>query len=168
MPLILSSSDTASASTQPVMENTFAKKSTSSPKDAIFEQVFKRYPPLRELHSLIQQQQQQQSTWTQTESSSNLLSSFIHPAASKSLSGLGDFDIRQTYHPILNNLTSSDMDVVMVGTASCVPGVSRGVSCTALRLQWRRPENLNNKDNHNMNTPGTWIFDCGESTQVSL
>jgi len=135
-----------------------SKTSFASPKDAIFEQVFKRYPPLRELHSL-----QQSISLPSSSESYGFLSSFIHPSSIKSLSGLGDLDIRQTYHPIFSNLTSSDLDVVMVGTASCVPGVTRGVSCTALRLQWRRPETLNNY----LNTPGTWIFDCGESTQVS-
>jgi hypothetical protein len=142
-----------------------SKKNLSSPKDVIFDQVFNRYPPLRELHSLQANNLNDPPL---------LFSSFTHPSAVKGFSGLGELDIRQTYHPIFSNITSSDFDVVMVGTASCVPGVTRGVSCTALRLQWRRSINERStnlgSDNKNykqyMNTAGTWIFDCGESTQV--
>ena len=151
-----------------ILTDTSLSAPTLSPKDAIFEQVFTRYPPLRELHSLQQP--------TQAKQPSYLLSSFTHPSAFRSLSGLGELDIRQTFHPILSNTTNSDFDVVMVGTASCVPGVTRGVSCTALRMQWRRTAESITKNFHDttgnygpnyyLNTPGTWIFDCGESTQV--
>jgi len=61
-------------------------------------------------------------------------------------------DMRQIYHPMVANSTSKEMDVVMLGTASCVPGSTRGVSYTALRMA----------------ETGTWIFDCGESTQLQI
>ncbi|GMH70362.1 hypothetical protein TrLO_g11142 [Triparma laevis f. longispina] len=57
-------------------------------------------------------------------------------------------------HPVLSSLPPSDLDVVFLGTASCSPSITRGVSCTALRLNWR--------------SGGIWLFDCGESTQLQL
>lgn len=132
----------------------------SSPKDIIFEKVLKRYPPLRLLYE-------------SSEDENNLndaLSAHMHPSAYKSFTGLGEMDVRQKYHPMLTNMTSSDLDLVTVGTASCVPGITRGVSCTALRLQWRRNQGNKMKgmgiSATTPSTGGIWIFDCGESTQV--
>jgi hypothetical protein len=53
-------------------------------------------------------------------------------------SGLGECGVRQAHHPMLAGAAQSDMDDVFVGTASYTPGSTRGVSCTALRLNWRR------------------------------
>jgi hypothetical protein len=63
-------------------------------------------------------------------------------------------DTRQTYHPIMAGRPLSDLDVVFLGTASCMPGITRGVSCTAIKLNWRR------------SSASTWLFDVGECTQV--
>lgn len=115
-------------------------KNSTSPKDAIFERVHERYPPIRDAPE----------TNTAT------------PAD----------DIRQLYHPIFrNSIASSDMDVVFVGTASCTPGVTRGVSCTALRLNWRPRGSFGASSSNDADQPstfhgGTWLFDVGECTQV--
>ena len=45
--------------------------------------------------------------------------------------------------------TTSDLEITFLGTASCVPSVTRGVSCTALRYDG-----------------ATYLFDAGEATQV--
>ncbi len=173
-----------------------------SPRDIIFEHVYNRYPPLRDLNSFVQTQNtNEQNTFTSSSTSSssntnsnNQFQSIIsyNPNLLKNLSGLGDIDIRQQHHPMIKSLTSSDLDIVTVGTASCIPGVTRGVSCTALRLQWRRniivkkDDNKGNGSRQNDSgkkgsggkggggggggsiptTGGIWIFDCGESTQV--
>jgi hypothetical protein len=96
------------------------------------------------------------------------------PLEDCNFTGVEENDIRQTYHPIFRfaNTTSSDMDIVFVGTASCTPGVTRGVSCTALRLNWKRralqgaPEGTQTIAANDF-AGGTWLFDCGECTQVS-
>jgi hypothetical protein len=114
---------------------------TLSMKEASFERVFQQYPPLRE----------------------------------QGLPGIVEDDIRQTYHPIFENdhaQLTGDMDLIFVGTASCTPGVSRGVSCTALRLNWNRQPfhgvpGAEEKTIKGFNG-GTWLFDCGECTQVRL
>lgn len=128
-----------------------------SPKDMIFQKVYNRYPPLKDLQLAID---------GHDDVDEDALSIHMHPNFYKSFTGLGDNDIRQKYHPIMQELTSSDLDIVTVGTASCVPGVTRGVSCTALRLQWRR-RGEDVQSNKESVTGGIWIFDCGESTQVS-
>lgn len=105
----------------------------SSRWDHLQEAIYKQYPTLRDLNG-----------GTST--------------------GLGDQDIRQMYHPVMeswdfktSNNTFSDMDIITIGTASCVPGITRGVSCTALRLQ------MNERGGAGQ---GTWLFDVGESTQL--
>ena len=146
-------------------DSSASKTKSPSPKDTLFDRVFERYPPI----------------------------------LTENCTGLGDFDVRQQYHPMLRQFhnTSSDMDLVFVGTASCTPGVSRGVSCTALRLNWKRrsfhfapdmtpisssssppastttaSRNGQQQQHDNMIdlatsfSGGTWLFDCGECTQV--
>eukprot|EP00551_Chaetoceros_affinis_P007625 CAMPEP_0203664702 /NCGR_PEP_ID=MMETSP0090-20130426/2068_1 /ASSEMBLY_ACC=CAM_ASM_001088 /TAXON_ID=426623 /ORGANISM="Chaetoceros affinis, Strain CCMP159" /LENGTH=683 /DNA_ID=CAMNT_0050528037 /DNA_START=630 /DNA_END=2681 /DNA_ORIENTATION=- len=174
-----------------------------SPRDMIFEHVMKRYPPIRELNTFAQTEKSAEESQNQEPSSSpsqeklqqqqsqfrSILS--YNPHIFKTYTGLGEMDVRQQHHPIMEQLTSSDLDIVTVGTASCVPGVTRGVSCTALRLQWKRrgqdqaqaqgqgPNGQGQKMgkgqaqgqnayNSGPNTGGIWIFDCGESTQLQI
>lgn len=134
-------------------------KQTLSPKDIIFEQVLNRYPPLRQLQNL-----EENDKVKVKDDAGDPLSSRL----SQSFTGLGELDIRQKYHPALTNLSSSDLDIVTVGTASCIPGVTRGVSCTALRLQWRRNNNANEDGKINSATGGIWMFDAGEASQLQI
>jgi ribonuclease BN (tRNA processing enzyme) len=160
---------------------------TLSPKDKIMLDVLRRYPPLRT--SMLGLNMEEDDD-TEDSSMQKLLASASSSSSNHHISswnnyigpfGIGEADIRQTYHPMLANVTQSDMDIIFVGTASCTPGITRGVSCTAVRLNWRRRRNDNNnnniiEDNDNnsrgRNTGGggigTWLFDCGESTQLSI
>jgi hypothetical protein len=107
----------------------------SSPKDILFEQLYEKYPPLRNA----------------VDANSD------------------EPDPRQLHHPMLKNATASDMDIIFLGTASCTPGLTRGVSCTALRLNWRRrclPTDGRSIPSYSSFTGGTWLFDVGECTQV--
>jgi hypothetical protein len=144
-----------------------ANQTPASSKDLIFEYVMRRYPPLQKIQRSIELQEEGNDV-------DDDLSAHMQPNFYRKFTGLGEMDVRQKYHPMLKNTTLSDLDIITVGTASCVPGTTRGVSCTALRLQWRR--NGGNTDKKggealkpNMpTTGGIWIFDCGESTQVSI
>jgi len=77
------------------------------------------------------------------------------------------------------------MDLIFLGTASCIPGTSRGVSCVALRLNWKKglasvmssqKRRAGKVDRRNPrgdgggveNVGGTWLFDCGEGSQIQL
>ena len=180
------------------------RKEQPSPIEILFEQVNEQYPTLQYM----------------VEGNNTLL---------------GELDIRQRYHPMLQAGTqqavsetdepqqqqqqnaedgsdtnnepgkrlmkpalSGDMDLIFVGTASCTPSITRGVSCTALRLHSLAPSsssgnnNNNSKKKQNKNVKidatntkggpqrfdvassssssnlGTWLFDCGESTQVRI
>ena len=156
-------------------------KEINPEEENLYRDVLKQYPPL---HDFINPDTLEH----------------VDPTGRTKPEGLGEHDIRQSHHPMLKGMRYSDLDVVFVGTASCIPGLTRGVSCTALRLQWRRKStNLGtkgkdrNKKGANSGTDtstilspdgryntsgsfngggqssgrGTWLFDCGESTQVS-
>jgi ribonuclease Z len=68
------------------------------------------------------------------------------------------------------------MDVVFVGTASCTPGTTRGMSCKALRLNLRRKADEGGGNGveddggggGGAGAAGTWLFDCGQSTQLAM
>ena len=159
-----------------------AKPKKASAKHKIYREVMDTYPPLSEYVD--------PNTFE-----------YYDPLANSKPEGMGDEDIRHEHHPMLKGMRTSDLDVVFVGTASCTPGITRGVSCTALRLQWRRKKGQieGNKKNDKKGQKGgkgknvrdmlspdgrydesgngdfngsdaagrTWLFDCGESTQVS-
>lgn len=107
-------------------------------KDDMYDYLYEQYPPLRD----------------------------------ENCTNLADDDIRQKHHPMLQNATYSDMDIITLGTASCSPGITRGVSCTALRLHWQKrylpsPGGGSGLEQTSFQG-GTWLFDVGECTQVSV
>lgn len=144
-----------------------------SPKQFILDQVYARYFP--------EQQQEEVGSETLALSSSNQMATALPTGTingefeevedvddEDSTSSSSITDIRQLYHPVLRNTPkSSDMDLVFCGTASCMPSVTRGVSCTALRLNWKWSQtSASNQQRKKSSGSSTWLFDVGECTQV--
>ncbi|KAL7493677.1 hypothetical protein ACHAWT_010559 [Skeletonema menzelii] len=148
-----------------------------TPKDRIVLEVLDRYPPL---HDAIVDACSIDSVLSDGITANNIEHCDLNSLTYNIPPGIGENDMRHQYHPMLANATQTDMDVVFVGTASCTPGVTRGVSCTAIRLNWRNNREFDQVMNggerrkHNPQEPqrpstgGTWLFDCGESTQLSV
>jgi len=155
-----------------------------TPKDRIVLDVLERYPPLHDaIIAGCAASSDDKSTSGATDTNrpiESITTSNIDQCSLSTLlynppSGLAENDMRQTYHPMLRNTTQSDLDIVFIGTASCTPGITRGVSCTAVRLNWRssRVYNTVNGDvrserEEEKGSMGTWLFDCGEATQLSI
>ena len=147
-----------------------------TPKDHIILKVLKRYPPLHDAivsSCLAAEVTTSSGDLIENVTEENIDQCFLSTLPYDIPSGLAENDMRQTYHPMLVNATQSDLDIVFVGTASCAPGVSRGVSCTALRLNWRSKNvytegNVVKTDWVDKGTLGTWLFDAGECTQLSV
>jgi ribonuclease Z len=150
-----------------------------TPKDRIVLEVLDRYPPL---HDAIVEACSMGGELSNGITSDNIEHCELSALSYNVPSEIGENDMRHKYHPMLANATQTDMDVVFVGTASCTPGVTRGVSCTAIRLNWRNNREfdqvINGKKSNTSgdedqqqqrgSTGGTWLFDCGESTQLSV
>ena len=185
-----------------------------SPKDIIVEEVYRRYPPLRPSpqqknmvsSSSVWANPSQPSLNTYTSNNNQLdVRQLYHPVmrhlvlthGSNSTTSITENVIDENDDSpggsVSNNIVQSDMDIVCIGTASCTPGITRGVSCTAIRCNWNRRstsstgistsmsgtttnvEYLTNQNKAAATTEttftasqsGTWIFDVGECTQVS-
>lgn len=150
-----------------------------TPKDRIVLEVLDRYPPL---HEAIVDACSIDSVLSEGITVDNIEHCELNSLTYNVPPGMGENDMRHEYHPMLANSTQTDMDVVFVGTASCTPGVTRGVSCTAIRLNWRnnrefdqvmnggerKKYNSQEQQQRASSTGGTWLFDCGESTQLSV
>jgi len=146
-----------------------------TPKDRIVLDVLDIYPPL---HAAILEACAQEDN-IDLPIGSGITASNIEHCGLRSLNyqiptGIGENDIRHAHHPMLRNVTQTDMDLVFLGTASCSPGTTRGVSCTAVRFNWRSGKTFEQgrtrTDHVEERGPkgGTWIFDCGEGTQLSV
>ena len=147
-----------------------------TPKDRIALDVLDRYPPLHDaiITACAQAEMTTQNDGTiESVTEGNIDQCSLNSLMYEVPAGLAEADMRQVHHPMLSNVTQSDLDIVFLGTASCTPGVTRGVSCTALRLNWRSKrvytEGTDVKtDWGEKGAMGTWLFDCGEATQLSI
>lgn len=149
-----------------------------SPKDLLFEKVMQRYPTahLNNNNNIIINNNSPDDE-EDDDDDSDIPTSPFSPVV----------DVRQEYHPVMQSFSrqwqSTDLDLILVGTASCMPSLTRGVSCTALRFNWKQrttqlpnakfvsqPQQPQKQQQPNQQQPfggGIWLFDVGECTQVS-
>ena len=154
----------------------------ASPMQELFDRVYEQYPPLeflhdgnRTLHGELDVRQRYhpmlQAGMLQTIPESEDDDEIENDDNSENDAELSE----KKFKPAL----SGDMDLIFVGTASCTPSITRGVSCTALRLhslassssQANTKKKSKKKGQFDVESSqstnlGTWLFDCGESTQV--
>jgi ribonuclease Z len=163
----------------PPLDNVIPDETNEEPykltaKDHIVLDVLERYPPL---HDAViagclasERTTNNNNAAIETITKGNIEQCNLNALQYNIPSGLAEADMRQIYHPMLKNATQSDLDIIFVGTASCTPGMTRGVSCTALRLNWRSKKvyTEGNDIRDNRGAMGTWLFDCGEATQLSI